>query len=133
MDVSKYLAKVIGIYLIIVGVAMLANMHLFLNYIHSLINNAPLMYVIGFFTLIPGILMVVSHNVWQWNWRLLITLISWLVLLKGASIILFPKFIDKTSLLVIHDINVAYVIASFDLILGLIVCYFGFRPNRIIK
>lgn len=37
------------------------------------INNPSLMFVIGFFILILGILMVIAHNIWEWNWKVLIT------------------------------------------------------------
>lgn len=70
MDISKFLSKVIGIYLIVVAIAMFVNTHQFMIDVNSLINDAPLMFVTGFFTLILGLLMVVSHNVWQGNWRI---------------------------------------------------------------
>jgi predicted transglutaminase-like protease len=127
MDISKFLGKVIGLYLIFVSIAMLANMELFLNYINILIRNEPLMFVLGFITLILGILLVVSHNIWQRNWTVMITIIAWLIMLKGASIILFPQFFDNASLIFVHNINVAYTIASFELIFGLLICYFGFK------
>ena len=127
MDVSKFLAKVIGIYQIFVSVAMLANMNQFISNINALINNTPLMFVMGFIVLILGILMVVSHNIWQRNWKVIITIIAWLCLLKGASIMLFPQFIDKTSILFMHNINIAYAMAGIDLVLGLLISYFGFK------
>lgn len=88
------------------------------------------MFVTGFITLILGILMVVGHNIWQWNWRLIITIFAWLVLLKGASIILYPKFIDKTTILFMLNLDFAYVLVGFEFILGLLLCYFGFRKAK---
>lgn len=127
MDVSKFLSKAIGIYLIIVSIAMLVNMHQFIVNVNNLVNNAPLMFVTGFFTLILGILMVLSHNIWQWNWRVIITIIAWISLLKGASIILYPQFIDKSTILFIQNINIAYIAAGFDFVLGVLLTYFGFK------
>lgn len=127
MDVSKFLSKAIGIYLIIVSIAMLVNMHQFTVNVNNLVNNAPLMFVTGFFTLILGILMVLSHNIWQWNWRVIITIIAWISLLKGASIILYPQFIDKSTILFIQNINIAYIAAGFDFVLGVLLTYFGFK------
>lgn len=127
MAVSKFLSKVIGIYLIIVSIALLVNMQQFINLVNTLINDAPLMFVSGFFTLILGILMVVSHNIWQWNWRVLITIISWLTLFKGASIVLYPQFIDSMTILFVGSMNIAYIAAGMDLVLGVVLCYFGFR------
>src|SRR5437867_102293 len=109
MDVSKFLSKVIGVYLIIISIVMFVNMPQFITYVKSLINDTSLLFVTGFFTLILGLLMVVSHNIWQWNWRVIVTIFAWIVLLKGASIILYPQFIDKTTLLFTQNMNIAYI------------------------
>lgn len=127
MDISKFLSKVLGVYLIIISVAMFANIQQFSIYVQNLINDAPLMFVTGFFTLILGLLMVVSHNIWQWNWRIVITIIAWMILLKGASIIFYPQFIDKATILFVQNMGFAYMTASFDFILGILLCYLGFR------
>lgn len=129
MDRSRFLAKGLGIYLLIVSLSMLINMQHFTNLIHSLINNMPLMFVTGFFTLIIGILFVLSHNVWQWNWRVIITIIAWLTLIKGASIVLYPQFIDQATVLFTYNTTVSYMTALIDLVLGILLCYFGFRDS----
>ena len=44
MNISKFLGKVIGLYMLIVTVAMLLNMHQFTNKVDLLINDIPLMF-----------------------------------------------------------------------------------------
>jgi hypothetical protein len=127
MDTSRFLAKALGIYLLIVSVATLANMEHFIQMVDALLSNAPLMFVTGFFTLILGILFVLSHNIWQWDWRLMITIFAWMTLLKGASIILYPQLISVASMLFIQDTMSVYISAILDAILGVLLCYFGFR------
>ena len=127
MQISKYLSKVIGIYLIIVTLAMLINMHQFTVYVQDLVDNPALMFVTGFFTLILGLLMVVGHNIWQWHWRVIITILAWLTFLKGAIIILYPHAINTMAIQFIQNIHVAYMAASFDFILGLVLIYYGFK------
>jgi hypothetical protein len=113
--------------MIIISMTMLVNMPVFLTNISGILNNPSLMFTIGAFVTIFGILLVVSHNIWQWNWRLIITLIAWVILLKGVSIFLFPQFMDRISMRFIQDIHFAYAIAAFEMIMGLLLIYFGFR------
>jgi len=127
MYASKYLSKVTGICLIIVSVAILVNMDQFRTLVHHLIYDAPLMFIAGIFTLILGTLMVVSHNIWERDWRILITIIAWIIFLKGASILFYPQFIDKTSILFLKNIHMAYITAGFELALGVLLSYLGFR------
>lgn len=126
MDISKFLSKVVGIYLVIISLVMLINMPQFLANINKLIHDATLMFVCGFFTIIIGILMVVSHNIWQWHWRVIITIIGWLSLVKGVSLLFYPQFIDSVSMHFIQNIPIAYATACLDLVLGLILLYVGY-------
>ncbi|VEB32780.1 hypothetical protein [Legionella cherrii] len=127
MDTSKFLSKVLGIYLIVVSLAILINLHQFTLYVQELLKDGPLMLVLGFWTFTVGLLMVVAHNIWQWSWRLLITIIAWIILLKGANMIFYPHYIDRATLLFVQNNSIAYSAAGFDLIIGIILCYLGFK------
>ena len=128
MDVSKFLSKSIGIYLVLVSTVMLFNTDQFLHLVKDLLNNPPLMFITGFITLVLGILMVVGHQVWQWNWRLMITLFAWLILLKGLSILIYPQYMDKLTIEFLKYKAYIHLIAGFDFTLGILFCYFGFKP-----
>ena len=85
------------------------------------------MLVTAFFTIILGLLMVVSHNIWQWSWRVIITIIAWIVLLKGVCILMLPQYTNHLSLLFVEDIDFAYSVAALDGILGIFLVYMGFK------
>jgi uncharacterized membrane protein len=42
-----------------------------------------------------GILLTVSHQVWTRDWRVVITILGWLILVKGVMRILFPDTVKK--------------------------------------
>ena len=42
-----------------------------------------------------GLLLVLSHNVWTTDWRVIITLVGWLTLLKGIALMLWPDRVAK--------------------------------------
>jgi hypothetical protein len=127
MDRSIFLARVLGIYYLIVSTAIAVNFNQFASDVERLINNPSLMFISSFFTLIIGLLMVVSHNIWEWSWRVLVTIIAWLALIKGVSILFLPHYFDNLSLYFVHHMKVAYMAAGIDFLLGLLLCYYGFR------
>jgi len=129
MDISKFLAKVIGIYLIIISVGMFVDTQQFIEQLRHLYHDDTLLFISGFFTLILGILMVVSHNVWTWSWRLLVTIIAWLSLCKGIILIFHPQYINKLTELFVNNMHVHYATIAFDFVLGLLFIYFGFRSH----
>lgn len=91
MYISFFLAKVIGLYLIITCGAMLVRRKRLMVIVEQFIENSAMTLLSGIMSLILGLLMVVSHNVWVFNWRILITLIGWLTLIKGIAWLYFPS------------------------------------------
>ncbi len=127
MDISKKVAQILGLYMIIISIALLVHMDLFKEIVQNLIHDKPLIFITGIFTLILGLIMVVTHNVWQWNWRLITTLIGWIVLLKGLNLILFPSLMDQITFFFLQTSMFGYLAASINILLGFILCYCSFK------
>ena len=90
MDISLFLARLFGIYFIVAGFSILANRRMLAEKMGYFKEGT--MYIFGAFTFIMGIALTLAHNVWQGGWRVVVTLICWLTLLKGALLFLFPSF-----------------------------------------
>jgi hypothetical protein len=56
-----------------------------------LANNKGLLWVTGLITFVTGTVIVALHNVWSADWRVLVTLLGWLTVVKGAVILLIPS------------------------------------------
>ena len=65
-------------------------------------QDEKFVFLLSFFTIILGLTMVLVHNVWSKDWRVIITLFGWMTLIKGMSQFAFPAFnielIDKIQL-----------------------------------
>lgn len=94
MEVSLYLAKALGIFFLVVGLAVLVNRKTYKKADMGLLNNQPVTLVFGMVIMLAALLMVVKHNVWELSYVGLITLIGWIALLKGAVIVLIPDLLD---------------------------------------
>lgn len=95
MELSIYLAKVIGLGLVVLGVAMLINMKFINKLVADLVKSPGAFYMIRIHTLLIGSLLVFGHNVWEGGWPVIITVIGWLALLKGGLFVLFPEQLLK--------------------------------------
>ncbi|MBU4369616.1 hypothetical protein KKG58_02520 [Patescibacteria group bacterium] len=91
MDLSIFLAKVLGLYFIIGALICLLKYKSMRKIIDGFTDNTALLYVTGVITVILGLMMVISHNIWEGGWRVVITLIGWLILLKGLAFLLLPE------------------------------------------
>ncbi len=122
---SLFLAQVMGLFLLIIAVSMLfkkQRMELLLN---ELIASPAGIFIIAVITLIIGILLVISHNIWVADWRMVITILSWLTLIAGIIRLFLPEFIVKAAHVV--RLNSVYYTACFIwLVLGTYLSYIGF-------
>jgi hypothetical protein len=89
MTTSTVLARVIGIACIVVGLSVLNRKH-FSVVIQELLNNRSTLWLTGFVTVVFGAAIISLYSVWSTNWRVVITIVGWLSLLKGAAIMFFP-------------------------------------------
>ena len=80
MELSVFLAKVLGLYLVIVAPAALLNRKHFPRLIKEFSDSLAMVVLSGFVALVLGLLLVVSHNVWTADWRVIITLLGWVTL-----------------------------------------------------
>ncbi|RDI43422.1 DUF2065 family protein [Aquicella lusitana] len=126
MDVSIFLAKALGIYLVIIGIAMFINASRFKTMVDDIADNPALLFLTGILALIVGILLVISHNIWQMDWRVVITVIAWLSLIKGVVRVLFPLTATEWSAKFIQNNSAYYISAFITLLLGIFLSYFGF-------
>ena len=90
MTASLLLARLIGPLFLVVGLGMLVNRAYYRTMITSFLKDPGLYYFSGTLALVVGLAMVLFHNLWTADWRVVITAIGWLSVLKGAVRILLP-------------------------------------------
>jgi len=84
MQVSVFLARLLGPLLLLPGVGLLVNPRAFRTMASEVVGSITLVYLFGLIDFTAGLAIVLVHNVWTVNWRVLITLIGWLLLIRGA-------------------------------------------------
>ena len=126
MEVSIFLAKILGPICVAIGLGALFNPKSYQKMIEDVMNNAALLYLGGFLALLFGLLIVLSHNVWVASWVVIITVFGWLSLIKGVLLLVCPGamvkmsggFRKNSSALIIHAVIVIAI--------GAFLCYMGY-------
>jgi len=124
MVLSNFLANIWGISFITIALSLLIYQEN-IKKIFELVENKTNLFFCGVLSLIVGVAMVLSHNIWVLNWRLAITLLGWLILARGIALLFFPKicliFLRKIK----DNQNIPFALVAV-VILGCILIYFGF-------
>lgn len=126
MDLSIFLARLMGIYLLVVGFSVIIKHRALRKAVFNLVGKMLLLQVTGMFILILGLLLVLSHNIWDGSWRVLITLLSWGVLIKALLILLLPhSWLVKVMSL--YSKKICYVLGGIaSIVIGVYLVTVGF-------
>jgi hypothetical protein len=93
--ITLFMATVIGWYLVIVSLFTLCQYEQVKSISAEVLEQRGLFFIVAIITLILGLLMVASHNIWVMGWPVIITLISWLVLISGLLRLLCAETASK--------------------------------------
>ena len=91
MDISIILAQIFGVTFAVLGLSMMSNKKWTAVVIEEITKNQGVVWLAGLFTLVMGAVIVVLNNIWTSGLPLLITILGWATLIKGAFILLFPN------------------------------------------
>ena len=129
MQTSRYLAKLIGPVFVTIGVGLLLNPSLFRAMAVQFLESRPLIYLSGLLVLPVGIAIVLAHNDWVADWRVIITVLGWLFIIGGVIRIVVPQLVQSIGGAMFHLTAVPAVAGVFMLVLGAVLGYFGYRAS----
>lgn len=95
MNTSIFLAKALGIYLIFMSIAFLTREESLKTRLNLMMSNQAFLMAPGVVATIIGILLVVSHNFWVEDWRVIITIIGWMALFKRDDYYFISRIYDQ--------------------------------------
>jgi hypothetical protein len=110
MDVSSILAQFWGWYLIIFFVILSFNPKR-IKQIFDDLEDQKFLILASFLAIIIGLINILVHNIWEPNYKLVITLIGWIALIKGVLLFTFPnQFISWLKVSNIKFVQVVYIL-----------------------
>lgn len=122
MELSILLAKIISAIYISSGFAVLIGTFKISDFIIEFEKSATLTFISGCIGIIFGMILINYHNIWVRNWTVLITIISWIMLVGGILVVIIPKSLFYMKSL-IKDTRLWGI---FMILVGIIFGYFGF-------
>ena len=124
---SILLGRVVGIFLVIWALFLMAKRKECLDIVDKLKDNPTALYVIAIATLPISLTLVIIHPVWVIGWPLIITIIGWALVFSSLIYLFFPR---KAILQLIEHLNkpASYIIHGIvSLVIGiyLVIMSFG--------
>ena len=126
-----FLGRLIGLYSILFPLSMFAHKQATIGAVTSLLQNVPLMFIVGLIGLVTGLAMVLSHNVWSGGaLPVIVTLFGWSTLIKCLLVLfLSPEAESRLFLAGLHYEQLFYFYAAFAILLGIYMVYAASRSK----
>ena len=126
MQTSVFLARLIGPVMLVVGIAIFLNQRAFRDMAEEFLASPALLFLSGLLIMPMGLAIVLVHNVWTADWRVLVTLFGWVNAIGGALRLLAPGWVMETGRAMLRRPGFVSVAAAIWVALGLLFCLFGF-------
>jgi hypothetical protein len=84
---------VTGVVLLVFGASFLLNGTFWAVSLKRMVAELSLAFPLFLVLLICGVLMVMGHNLWVDDWRVIVTIVGWATLLKSIAILLVPQLL----------------------------------------
>jgi hypothetical protein len=88
MTTSKYIARLMGPVLLIIAIGMALGLAMegqgYSSLLKEFIGNRGLIFITGVLALLAGLAIVNAHNLWVPDWRVIVTVLGWLLVFAAS-------------------------------------------------
>jgi len=122
---TRFCAQVLGPLLLIIGAAVLARFDDLVLMIPAILQDAPLAFITGIFTLIAGMVLFVAHHHFGTFTAILITVLGGLTIVRGVSLLFAPDIIASFANTLLTGSFAALIAGGLTLLLGVWLTFAG--------
>lgn len=127
MATTILLSKVLGVFMLIVGVAALVQRSTFAEVVAAFARDRAMRTLFSAVELLAGLLLVAMHSVWDGAPAIIVSLAGWMAVLESVSYLLLPDRLLQSFLAPFSKPAVIAACGVFALVLGLYLAAYGFR------
>ncbi len=129
MPPAVFIARLIGPSLVVIGVGVSLNEANYAAMITEAAHSPTLIYLSGLLTLPLGLAILNVYRAWTADWRVVITILGWLLAIGGVIRIVLPQFTATLATALYSTSAGLTVFAVVMLVLGGYLSFEGYRPG----
>jgi hypothetical protein len=131
MATSRYIARLMGPVLLVIGIGMVMGMLTegdgYSSLLKEFISSRALIFITGVLAMVTGVAIVNAHNHWVPDWRVVITVLGWLFILRGIMNLVFPITVQNLGDRMIASHAGVLAGAAVTIVLGAILSIMGYE------
>jgi hypothetical protein len=126
-----YLGRLIGLYCVLIALAMLSHKQATVNTMTALVHDAPVLFFASIMALVGGLAIVLAHNVWSGGaLPVVVTVVGWISLIKGLVFLFVSPATSVAYFEALRYGQLFYVYMTITLGIGIYLTFASFRSPR---
>jgi hypothetical protein len=127
---TRMFARVLGPFLVIVDVTAVVRTSDMKGLLSEFAASSVWSWVAGSFILLAGLIVVALHPYWRGAAAIIVSIVGWLVVLRGLFLLAFPgTFVSLANKMIEPPVWWQIVCIAFAAV-GLYLTYYGWIPTR---
>ena len=131
MSTSRYIARLMGPLLLALGLGIVFGLasapEAYMAMMRQFTGAPSFVFVMGMLALVAGLAIVNAHNVWVGDWRVIITILGWLAVIRGVLSLLFPLRLHGIAEQMMAGRTGPTVGAVITIVLGAVLTWVGYE------
>lgn len=127
MELSVYLAKLLGLYLLIIAGVWMIQKNQVDQSLRDMISSRGLLLFTGAVNIVAGLAIIIGHPVWEANWKGLISVLGYVILFQGILRFGFADNVQRNAQIIAQKGFRSVVIVL--VLLGAYLTYSGFANS----
>jgi hypothetical protein len=127
MSAPVYIARLAGPVLVVIGTGVLLNLQHYIALIAEAVRSPMLIYIAGLLALTGGLAMLNAYRAWTADWRVVVTVLGWLMVIGGVFRIALPRLTAGLAAAVYSGSVAMTVVGVIILVVGGYLSFEGYR------
>lgn len=128
---TRFCARVVGPFLVVLGLLFVTRYETLPMILPALMQDAPLVLVTGFWTLILGLIMYTAHHHLGSPAAVTLTVIALILILRGTLLILLPEALITIAAQMVRIAPVMMLTAALVIGVGAWLSYVGWTAKAV--
>ena len=123
---GEHIELLVGVFLIVMGASVVLQSQFWIEYAKRLITDPSHIVPLAFMTLLFGLVVLFFHSEWTKSAKSLVTLMGWIMTVKGSLLFLLPKQMVKIYPVQLISPRFLKVEGTLMVVLGVVIVLFAF-------
>jgi len=127
MPAPVFIARLIGPVFVVVGVGVLFNLGHYAAMVHEAVRSPTMIYFAGVIALFAGLATLNCYRAWTADWRVIVTVLGWLMIIGGVMRIVLPRLTVGLATTIYTGPIAMAIVGVIALLVGAYLSFEGYR------